>query len=400
MSFAKRFARSPFGSGAIGGLVVAVVGLLLIATGAIGDEGDSQPALAPGPLTTPASDSSAKGLTVSQIYDRDSQGVAFIRSQITQTTQSPFGLFPQQQQSTATGSGFVIDNDGHILTNAHVVQDAQRIDVEVGDDGETRKAELVGSDPSTDVALLKVEENDDLKPLRLGDSGKSRVGDPVVAIGNPFGLDRTVTSGIVSALQREIQAPNGFSISNVIQTDAAINPGNSGGPLLNANGEVIGINSQIASQSGGNEGVGFAVPIETAKDVADQLLHGGKVEQAYLGISGGDLTPQIANALNLSVEHGALIERVVPDGPADDAGLRGATGEGTIGGQTFPVGGDVITQVDGRDVEGMEDVISAVNEHDSGDRVDITVVRDGDEQVFTVTLGKRPSQVQGALGQP
>ena len=218
------------------------------------------------------------------------QGVAFIRSQIVQKTQSVFG-FPQQQQSTATGSGFLIDNDGHILTNAHVVDGAKSVTVQLGD-GAQQSAQVVGSDPSTDVALLKVDNTEGAQPLPLGDSTKVQVGDPVVAIGNPFALDRTVTSGIVSALQRQIQAPNGFSISDVIQTDAAINPGNSGGPLINGAGQVIGINSQIESQSGGNEGVGFAVPIKTAADVASQLENGGQVHQAYLGISGGDIDPR------------------------------------------------------------------------------------------------------------
>jgi S1-C subfamily serine protease len=396
----KTFLASSFGSAVLGGLVVATAGLVLIGTGVV-DTGDDAggSSLAAAPLTRPASDNSTKGLTVNQIYDQDANGVAFISSERTQNVATPFG-FPQQQQSTATGSGFVIDNDGHILTNAHVVEGADKIQVQVGDDDNTRTASLVGIDPSTDVALLHVDENNDLHPLALGDSSSARVGDPVVAIGNPFGLDRTVTSGIVSALQREIQAPNGFSISDVIQTDAAINPGNSGGPLLNANGEVIGINSQIASQSGGNEGVGFAVPIKTAKDVADQLLHGGKVEQPYLGISGGDLTPEIANALNLSVDHGAVVERVVNGGPADDAGLKGASGQGTIAGQTFPVGGDVITEVDGDAVTGMQDVIDAVNSHHPGDDIQLTVVRGGDTQQLTVTLGDRPDRVQGAVTQP
>jgi S1-C subfamily serine protease len=396
----KTFFASSFGSAVLGGLVVAIAGLVLIGTGVVGTGDDSGgSSLAAAPLTRPASDNSTKGLTVNQIYDKDANGVAFISSERTQNVATPFG-FPQQQQSTATGSGFVIDNDGHILTNAHVVEGADKIQVQVGDDDNTRTASLVGVDPSTDVALLHVDEDNDLHPLTLGDSSSARVGDPVVAIGNPFGLDRTVTSGIVSALQREIQAPNGFSISDVIQTDAAINPGNSGGPLLNADGEVIGINSQIASQSGGNEGVGFAVPIKTAKDVAEQLLHGGKVEQPYLGITGGDLTPQIANALNLSVDHGAIVERVVNGGPADDAGLKGASGQGTIASQTFPVGGDVITEVEGDAVTGMQDVIDAVNSHHPGDEIQLTVVRGGDTQQLTVTLGDRPDRVQGAVTQP
>jgi S1-C subfamily serine protease len=203
-----------------------------------------------------------------------------------------------------------------------------------------------------------------------------------------------VTSGIVSALQRQIQAPNGFSISDVIQTDAAINPGNSGGPLIDGDGKVIGINSQIESQSGGNEGVGFAVPIKTAADVVSQLENGGEVHRAYLGISGGDITSEIAHALNLPVDQGVLVERVLSNGPADDAGIKGPTGEATIAGQTFPVGGDIITKVDGKEVTGMDDVVSAVNDHKPGDEITMTVWSDGQQKDVTVKLGDRPANVQ------
>jgi S1-C subfamily serine protease len=239
-----------------------------------------------------------------------------------------------------------------------------------------------------------VEDTKGIEPLELGDSSKVEVGDPVVAIGNPFALDRTVTSGIVSALQRQIQAPNGFSISNVIQTDAAINPGNSGGPLIDGSGRVIGINSQIESQSGGNVGVGFAVPIETAQDVVEQLLSDGEVRRAYLGITGGELTPEAARALELPVDQGVLVERVLSGGPADEAGIQGATGETTIGGQTYPTGGDVITRVDGEEVTGMEEVISAVNEKKPGDEITLTVVTADGQRDVTVKLGDRPANAQ------
>src|SRR5262249_1619495 len=189
------------------------------------------------------------------------------------------------------GSGFVIDGEGHILTNNHVIEGADKIEVKLGESDKEYTAEVVGTDPASDLALLKVSApTSELTPLTLGDSSKMEVGDPVVAIGNPFGLDRTVTSGIVSALQRQIQAPNGFSIDNVIQTDAAINPGNSGGPLINGAGEVIGINSQIetgGSGSDGNVGIGFAIPINTAKSEIKSLIENGEVEHAYLGTSGG-----------------------------------------------------------------------------------------------------------------
>jgi putative serine protease PepD len=390
----RRFLSTSFGSALGGGLVVLICGLVLIEAGVVdtGDNSSSSAVVAPAALAKPASSSSSRGLTVHDIYQRDAQGVAFISSQIVQNAQSVFGL-PQRQQSTATGSGFLIDNDGHILTNAHVVEGAKRVDVQLGD-GATQQAQIVGTDPSTDIAVLKVDNTEGVNPLPLGDSTKVQVGDPVVAIGNPFGLDRTVTTGIVSALQRQIQAPNGFSISDVIQTDAAINPGNSGGPLLDGAGQVIGITSQIESQSGGNEGVGFAVPIKTAADVVSQLENGGEVHQPYLGISGGDITPAIAQALNLPVQQGVLVEQSLSGGPADDAGIKGATGQATIGGQTVPIGGDIITKIDGKQIAGMNDLISAVNEHNPGNEITLTVYSDGHQKDVTVKLGDRPSHVQ------
>src|SRR4051794_21973535 len=321
MKSLRSFLSTSFGSAVGGGLVVLVVGVVLIKAGAVDTNNDnsSSPVIAPAALARPASNSS-QGLTVHDIYQRDASGVAFIRSQIVQKTQSAFG-FPQQQRSEATGSGFLIDNDGHILTNAHVVDGAQKVEVALGN-GAEQTAQVVGSDPSSDIALLKVDNTEGAHPLPLGDSSKVEVGDPVVAIGNPFALDRTVTSGIVSALQRQIQAPNGFSISDVIQTDAAINPGNSGGPLIDGAGDVIGINSQIESQSGGNVGIGFAVPIKTAADVVSQLENGGPGHQAHLGISGGGTGPEIAHALNLPATRGVLIGGVRGGGPADDAGIK------------------------------------------------------------------------------
>ena len=393
MQSVKRVFSTSFGSAVGGGLVVLICGLILIETGVVdtGDDSSSSGVVAPTALAQPASDSN-QALTVHDIYERDAQGVAFISAQVVQDTPSVFGL-PQQQQGTATGSGFLIDNDGHVLTNAHVVEGSKSVTVQLGD-RDPQEAQIVGTDPSTDIALLKVDDTQGVNPLPLGESTKVQVGDPVVAIGNPFGLDRTVTTGIVSALQRQIQAPNGFSISDVIQTDAAINPGNSGGPLIDGAGQVIGINSQIESQSGGNVGIGFAVPIRTAADVVSQLENGGEVQRAYLGISGGDITPQIAQALNLPVDKGVLVEQVLNGGPADDAGLKGATGQATVAGQTVPIGGDIITKVDGKEVTGMNEVVSAVNSRKPGDELDLTVLRNGQERNITVKLGDRPAQVQ------
>jgi S1-C subfamily serine protease len=388
----RRLIGTSFGSAVTGGLVVLVAGLILIETGAIDTgDGNSSATVAPAALARPAT-ASDQGLTVNEIYKRDAPGVAYIKANVVQQTQSLFGA-PQRQQSTATGSGFLIDDDGHILTNAHVVEGAKDVEVQLGD-GDTQGAEIVGTDPSTDVALLKVDDTNGVSPLPLADSEQVQVGDPVIAIGNPFGLDRTVTSGIVSALQRQIQAPNGFSISDVIQTDAPINPGNSGGPLIDGNGSVIGINSQIESSSGGNQGIGFAVPIKTAEDVINQLKDGRDVQHAYLGVSGGSITPEIANALNLPVDQGVLVEQVLQNGPADDAGIKGPTGEATVAGQTIPVGGDIITKVDGKAVTGMDELISLVDDHQPGDELTLTVWSEDQQKDVTVRLGDRPANVQ------
>jgi S1-C subfamily serine protease len=394
-----RFVRTSFGAAVAGGLVVGIVGLIAITAGWVKSEGDQVSALTATPLPQPAPrPASGKGLTVNQIYEQDSPGVVFIQAQSAPRPASPLNPFGGGGGS-ATGSGFVIDHAGHILTNAHVVDGAQRIEVTLGntDTSQPVSARVVGKDPSTDVALLEVNApSDQLHPLPLGDSSQLQVGDSVVAIGNPFGLDRTVTTGIVSALQREIKAPNGFTINNVIQTDAAINPGNSGGPLLGADGRVIGMNSQIESAGGGgNVGIGFAVPINTAHEVVQQLLANGTVEHAFLGISGTDVTPQLANVLNLSVKQGALVQSVVSGGPADKAGVKGGHATATIGGQLVRAGGDVITAIDGKAVSGMDDVISVVNQKQPGDEVQLSLADGSQQRTVTVTLGNRPANAQG-----
>ena len=394
----RRIARTPVGAAVIGGLVVAILGWIAIAAGWIKSESNDNAAaaLAPAPLPQPAAQrTNGKGLTVNQIYQQDSPGVAFVQAESAPRAPSPFNPFGGGGGGTATGSGFVIDQQGHILTNAHVVDGAQKIEVTLGntDSSQPVSAQVVGKDPSTDVALLKVNAPaSDLHPLQLGDSSREQVGDPVVAIGNPFGLDRTATAGIVSALQRQIKAPNGFTIDNVIQTDAAINPGNSGGPLLDASGRVIGINSQIESPNGGgNVGIGFAVPINTVRQVTQQLLANGQVQHAFLGISGTDVTPQLADVLNLGVKQGALVQTVVPGGPADKAGVNGGKAAVSIGGQQVRAGGDVITAVDGKTVTGMDDVINAVDQKQPGDTVQLTLVHGTQKRTVTVTLGNRPA---------
>jgi S1-C subfamily serine protease len=401
----RRLASSSIGSAVIGGLVVAILGWIAIAAGWIHSSDNDTTTTIPALSTTPAPQAtsqqgSGKGLFVNQIYQQDAPGVAFIQAQTKPQPSSLLNPFGGGGGGTATGSGFVIDTDGHILTNAHVVEGATRIEVTLGrsDTPQVIGAQVVGKDPSTDVALLKVDAPaDELHPLQLGNSADSQVGDPVVAIGNPFGLDRTVTSGIVSALQRQIKAPNGFTIDNVIQTDAAINPGNSGGPLINRQGQVIGINSQIESPNGGgNVGIGFAIPINTVRDVVQQLLQSGTVQHAYLGISGTDLTPQIAKVLNLPVDQGALVQSVTPDGPADRAGIQGGNPNATVtvdGARLHP-GGDVITAIDGKPVRSMSDVIEDIASKQPGDTVEVTMVNGSQKRTVSVTLGNRPASVK------
>jgi S1-C subfamily serine protease len=398
----RRLLSTSLGSALVGGLVAAIFGSVAIASGWIKSSSDDDTptaTLAPSTLAQPAADQgNGKGESVNQIYQQDAPGVAFIQAETAPQPSSPLDPFGGGGGGTATGSGFVIDTDGHILTNAHVVDGADKIQVTLGgDNAQPLDAHVVGKDTSSDVAVLQVDAPaSELKPLQLGNSADVQVGDPVVAIGNPFGLDRTATAGIVSALQREISAPNGFTIRNVIQTDAPINPGNSGGPLLNAAGQVIGITSQIESPNGGgNIGIGFAVPINTVRDVSQQLINNGQVQHAFLGISGADLTPQIAQVLNLPIKQGALVQSVVNGSPADDAGIKAGNAEMTIDGQQLRAGGDVITAVDGKPVSGMDDVVSAVDSKQPGDDLQVTLNHGGDQRTVTVTLGDRPANASG-----
>jgi S1-C subfamily serine protease len=297
------------------------------------------------------------------------------------------------QRGESTGSGFVLDKKGYILTNAHVIEGASRVVVQFEDKRAT-DAKVVGKDTSTDLAILKVDTSGlKLKPVVLGDSKGVQVGDPTIAIGNPFGLDRTLTTGVVSALQRRITAPNGFQIENVIQTDAAINPGNSGGPLLDAAGRVIGINSQIATggSGSGNVGIGFAVPINTAKQVIPQLRDQGKVERAYIGITGATIDKSLSR-LNLATDSGVLVQTVQPGSPAAKAGVRGGDPNANLDGSAIALGGDVIKKIDGRTVHSMDDVVSVINTKKPGDSVKLELLRDGSAKTVTLKLAQRPSE--------
>ncbi len=278
----------------------------------------------------------------------------------------------------AQGSGFVYDERGHIVTNQHVVAGASSISVSFWN-GAEYDAELVGTDPSTDLAVLRVDAPRRLlEPLRLADSSTLRVGDSVLAFGSPFGLEGTVTSGIVSALHREMTAPNNFTIINTIQTDAAMNHGNSGGPLVDRQGRVIGVNAQIESESGGSDGVGFAIPSNTVRSIVRQLIQTGEVEHAYLGIQ---MTP---------VPAGVAVTRVLPDTPAAEAGLRAATGTRLVDGQEQPTGGDIVVEFDGEKVTSASALQSAVDARRPGEEVSITILRDGSRRTVEVTLAVRP----------
>lgn len=309
---------------------------------------------------------------------------------------SPFPQTPPDEFfNRGQGSGFVWDTEGHIVTNNHVVADATDVEV-VFSDGSTAEAKVLGTDPNSDLAVIKVDRPAAaLQAVTLGDSNSLQVGQITFAIGSPFGQEFTMTSGIVSAVDRTIQSgATLFSIPEVIQTDAAINPGNSGGPLLDRQGRVIGINSQIISRSGSNSGVGFAVPINTAKKVVPALIKGESYEYAWLGLTGTTLTMQVAELLELSPDtKGALVVDVVQDGPADKAGLRGSDKTVQEAGQDLQVGGDVITAIDGQPVKGISEIIAYLVENTGpGDEVKLDVIRaNGQRESVTVTLGVRPS---------
>ena len=299
-----------------------------------------------------------KSGSVADIYEQTIPGVVEITAQSAAAGQLGGG-------GTATGSGWVLDSEGRIVTNQHVVDGASEVTVKFHDGSEIQ-ADVVGTDPSSDVALLKLKEvPDDLQPLERGSADSLRIGDPVVAIGSPFGLEGTVTAGIVSAKNRQLQAPNSYTIDGAIQTDAALNHGNSGGPLLDLDGRVVGMNSQIASESGGNDGIGYAVPIETIERVVEQLKSGGAVQYAYLGVQIGD-----------AQGGGAQIGEVRSGSPAADAGLEA---------------GDVVTKLDGDEIGTGDELRSAIATQKPGDKIELTVQRDGDSKTITVTLGTRPS---------
>jgi S1-C subfamily serine protease len=393
----KRLFAIPLISAVLGGGVVVGV---IAAAGGLGETKTVVTTVAaPTATATPSNASTATtALTPHQVYVKAAPGVVFITSTIVQKSESPF-LFGegQQREGTANGSGIVVNNSGTILTNYHVVENAVKVTVSF-EKGKTVEAKVVGKDPSNDLAVLHISPDGlNLHPIPLGDSSKAEVGDPVYAIGNPFDLQRTLTTGVVSALQRHIEAPNGFAIYNVIQTDAPINPGNSGGPLLNTAGEVIGINSQIETGGSGNGsvGIGFAVPINTAKSELGKLEKGGTVSNAgYLGVTSITIDGSLS-ALNLPVTSGALVESVQKGSPADKAGIKGGSTSASETG-SVAVGGDIIESIDGKTVASSEDLASIIAGKKPGESVTVGIRRaDGHggwpKKTVKVTLGKRPT---------
>jgi len=326
--------------------------------------------------------------SVGAVYRKVRNGVVEITATTTSGS-SNFGFGGSTQTQEAQGSGFVYDTSGHIVTSEHVIDGATSMSIRFPN-GSRYKATLVGSDTSTDLAVLQVDAPASmLEPIPLGDSTVLQVGDEVVAIGSPFGLEETVTSGIVSALHREITAPNQATITDAIQTDAPINSGNSGGPLLNMAAQVVGVNAQIESSSGGNNGVGFAVPSETIRQVVPQLLANGKVVHAFLGVQ-VETIPAGA-AATLKSAPGVAIVSVQAGTPAAKAHLKAATGRKTAGSATYPSGGDVITAVDGITVTRADQLRTLIDGRKPGDEVKLSVVRNGHARTVTVTLAERPS---------
>jgi S1-C subfamily serine protease len=354
-----------------------------------------------GEASAPAAFANDRRLSINEIYRRSAPGVVQITTTSIQPVEpdpflNPFG-FPEERRQQALGSGFVIDTAGHIVTNFHVVQNAEDIEVSFSN-RDSVQARVLGTDASTDMAVLKVDvDARALQPLALGNSASVRVGDSVVAIGNPLGFERSVTSGIVSALHRPLTAPNDFTIDDVIQTDAAINSGNSGGPLLGANGRVIGVNTAIATGNTGARGsigIGFAVPINMVKNVVSQLIEEGRVEHPFIGVGAQEIDEEIARIFNLPVERGLLVVRVYEGSGAEKAGLRAGATEVVVAGQSYRLGGDIVVAIDGREVSSTQDLRERIAGKEPGDKVEVEAYRGDDKRTFDVTLGRQPPTLQ------
>jgi S1-C subfamily serine protease len=354
---------------------------------------------APGQSPVASESRSGGALSIAEIYERAAPGVVQVTttSKVEGAVDPFFGFDVPDETRRALGSGFVIDKAGYVVTNFHVIEEADKIEVSFSNN-DSMKARIVGRDPSTDIALLKVEANSRaLRPLVLGDSSALRVGDDVLAIGNPLGFERSATRGIVSAVQRPLRAPSGFTIDHVIQTDAALNRGNSGGPLMNSRGAVIGVNSAIETAgdgSQGNIGIGFAVPINTVRDVVAQLKEKGRVDHPYLGIEARPIQANIADLFRLPVRKGLLVENVFPETGAAEAGLRGGTTRVVVAGESYMIGGDIIVRADGRELVSTERLREVVSEKEPGDRLKLEIYRGQERESVEIKLGRQPPAPQ------
>ena len=381
--------RMPFAA-LSGFLAVALVATLALGFGGAFDRGSSSSSSSSStpPVSAPLGSPSAplpSNATVADLYAKVSPGVVQVESR-------------DGNGGGGTGSGFVVSTDGRVVTNDHVVDGATQVRVVFGskDNSDPVPAKVVGTDPSTDLAVLRVDPSKvkgGLKPLALGDSNALRVGETTIAIGSPFGLSGSLTTGVVSALDRSVQSPNGFAIDKVVQTDAAINPGNSGGPLLDARGRVIGVNAQIATNGAdANSGVGFAIPVNTVKSVVPRLSKDGAIRRPFLGLTTSDVTSDLAKSLKLPVSDGAIVRDLVSGGPADKAGIR-------VGSPSSGQGADVIVGVDGTTIRTPDDIATAIQDAKPGDKATLDVIRGGNRTKVTVTLGERPNTTQAVQDQ-
>jgi S1-C subfamily serine protease len=354
---------------------------------------------APGQSAVASESRSGAGLSIAEIYRRAAPGVVQVTttSKVEGAVDPFFGFDVPDETRRALGSGFVIDKAGYVVTNHHVIADADTVEVSFSNN-DSMKASIVGRDPSTDLALLKVEANSRaLRPLVLGNSAALRVGDDVLAIGNPLGLERSATRGIVSAVQRPLRAPSGFTIDHVIQTDAALNRGNSGGPLMNSRGAVIGVNSAIETAGDGSQGsigIGYAVPINTVRDVVAQLKEKGRVDHPYLGIEARPIQANIADLFRLPVRRGLLVENVFPETGAAEAGLRGGTTRVVVAGESYLIGGDIIVRGDGHELTTTERLRELVSEKEPGDRLKLEIYRGQERENVEIKLGRQPPAPQ------
>ena len=381
-----------------GGVAVAIASLV-----GVGGNTTTVRIVTPGfvdPPTVGSRSTSGRAMSIPEIYERDAPGVVQVTS--TATVDLPrsewFGnsFVPGTEVQRSLGSGFVIDKAGYIVTSDHVVADAVAAGKSVYvsfTNNDSMKARVVGRDPSTDIALLKVRANSRaLKPLELGDSDKVEVGDQVAAIGNPLGYDRSISAGIISALQRSHRAADGSPIDRVIQTDALQNNGNSGGPLLNAQGQVIGVSAAVGVNWGGtarNTGIGFAIPINTVRDVVAQLKANGRVDHPLFGVVGREVTDEVAQQFNLPVEHGVLVERVISGSGAEQAGLLGGASHVVVEGESYQLGGDLIVKAGGQEISSPERLREIVSDHKPGDTLAIEYYRGTERRSTDVKLGRQ-----------